>query len=252
MTAVACERTAIVTGANGGIGHALVVQLLSAGHRVALVDREKPDLSAFAHVESRVVAVAADVCDQASLRMAEAEVTAHFGDLHVLMANAGIAPSGGIHDTSLTDWEKVLAVNLTGTFNTIKVFVPAMARAAGRRAVVVTSSVLATRGARNMTAYSASKAGLVGLVQAAAQEFASAGITVNALAPGPIQTPLLEQIAGDTLTDLKKMVPVGRLGTPDDVANAALFLCGDEADFITGQLLVIDGGLAGRAYWRDA
>lgn len=251
LTEVATERTAVVTGAAGRIGQAIVAHLLAAGHRVVLIDLRKPDLAPFIHADARLMAVAADVRDEASLQAAAAEVTKYFGDVHILVANAGIASSGGIRDTSLTDWKSVLDVNLTGAFNTMKAFLPAMARAAGHRSVVVTSSVLATRGARNMTAYGASKAGLIGLVKAAAQEFGSYRITVNALAPGPIRTPLLEQIAGDTLTELEKMVPVGRLGTPEDVANAALFLCGDGASFINGQLLVIDGGLNGRAYWRD-
>jgi NAD(P)-dependent dehydrogenase (short-subunit alcohol dehydrogenase family) len=111
------------------------------------------------------------------------------------------------------------------------------------------SSVLAGRGAGNMLAYSAAKAGLIGLVQSAAQDLAGEGITVNGLAPGPIKTPMLEAIAGETISELQEQIPVRRLGTPDDIADAILFLT--RATFITGQVLVLDGGLSGRAYWRD-
>lgn len=246
------NEVAVLTGGSGGIGRAIAKLLLDKGSHVALIDIEKPDLECFGVDRKRVIAIAADVTDEDSLTAARQEVEASFGSANLLFANAGVGPSGGLLDTDPDAWKNTIDVNLSGSFNTLRIFVPLLRRASGRRSIVLTSSVLATRGARNMLAYSASKAGLVGVVQSAAQELAPEGITVNGLAPGPIWTPMLEKIAGDTLQALTNLVPLRRLGTPEDVARAAAFLCDEASSFITGQLLVIDGGLNGRAYWRDA
>jgi len=251
MSSSSSKRIAVLTGAGGGIGQALARRLLAANYDLALIDQQKPDSPIDPENCARVLCLAADVGDSTALREAAREVETHFGGMHVLMVNAGIGPSGNVIETSEDVWGTVLNVNLTGAFNTLKAFMPIMQKTLGARSVVLTSSVLATRGAGNMTAYGASKAGLIGLMQSAAQEFAGEGITVNALAPGPILTPMLESLPGDALGDLMRRVPLKRLGTPEDVADAALFLAGEGATFITGQVLVIDGGLNGRAYWRD-
>ncbi|MBW3096440.1 SDR family NAD(P)-dependent oxidoreductase [Pseudohoeflea coraliihabitans] len=248
----AAERVAVLTGAGGGIGQGLAHRFAEAGYRLVLIDRTAPEIADLPCAADDVIALAADVCDPGSLAATATESLARFGGVHVVIANAGIGPSGGLADTDLSAWQAAIAVNLTGTFNTLQAFLPALRQAAGHRAVVMMASVLATRGAGNMAAYSASKAGVLGLLQASAQELAPEGITVNGLAPGPIRTPMLEEIAGDTLNELAQTVPVRRLGTPRDVAEAALFFAGEGSSFITGQHLVIDGGLNGRAYWRDA
>lgn len=242
-------KVLVLTGASGGIGAAISRRFLDSGYRVVLIDRDKPSLDGLAAGSG--MAIAADVTDAEAMRAAATLVVERFGGAHVLIANAGIGPEGTIADTTEEGWLSVLDVNLSGVFRTVQAFLPAMRLASGTRSIVVTASVLGVRGARNMLAYGASKAGLIGFMQATAQAVAVDGITVNALAPGPIHTQLLDTIAGDTLKDLIRHVPMQRLGTPDDVAEAAFFLSGDGATFITGQVLVIDGGLSGRAYWRD-
>lgn len=245
-------RVAVLTGAGGGIGQATARRFLAAGFSIALIDKEDPSGSLAAEAGECVLAVTADVCDVSEMAAAAAKVRAKFGAVHALIVNAGIGPGGTIMETTEAAWRAVMDVNLTGGFNTLKAFLPAMLETPGPGSVVLTSSVLATRGARNMSAYSASKAGLIGLMQSAAQEFAGNGIRVNAVAPGPIHTALLDSIAGETLGDLARLAPLGRLGTAEDVADAILFLAGENSAYVTGQVLVIDGGLNGRAYWRDA
>lgn len=245
-------RVAVLTGAGGGIGQVTAQRFLAAGFSIALIDKENPLGSFSGEAGERVLTLNANVCDVTEMAAAAAEVRARFGAVHALIVNAGIGPGGTIMETTEATWRLVVDVNLTGGFNTLKAFLPVMLETSGPRSVVLTSSVLATRGARNMSAYSASKAGLIGLMQSAAQEFAEKCIRVNAVAPGPIHTALLDSIAGETLGELAQLVPIGRLGTAEDVADAILFLAGNNSAYITGQVLVIDGGLNGRAYWRDA
>lgn len=244
-------KVVVLTGASGGIGTELARQFLTSGYSIALIDREMQISSDISAERERVMPIVADVTDGAAMRLAAKEVRSRFGGVHVLVANAGIGPEGGIFDTNEESWRSVLDVNLTGVFNSVQAFLPTMQQVSGSRSIVVMSSVLAIRGARNMLAYSASKSGLIGFIQSVAPELAGEGITINALAPGPICTSLLESIAGDTLAELERHVPLRRLGTPEDIAEAVIFLSGEAATFITGQVLVIDGGLSGRAYWRD-
>jgi 3-oxoacyl-[acyl-carrier protein] reductase len=248
------DRVAVVTGAAGGIGLCIAQRLAEQGGRVALVDVEEKGLIAACDGWShdQMLPVVADVTDRADMGVACERITEAFGDIHLVVANAGVGPSGTLVDTSADEWDRAVAVNLTGAFNTIQACAPALKRSTGRRSVVLMSSVLALRGAGNMVAYSAAKAGVAGLTRAASQDLAPDAITVNGIAPGPIRTPLLDAIAGDTLRELENTVPVRRLGTPDDIAATVMFLASPASGFITGQVFAVDGGLSSRAYWRDA
>jgi 3-oxoacyl-[acyl-carrier protein] reductase len=246
-------RVAVITGAAGGIGTGVARRMSERGINVAMLDASEAALADAAQQGTgSALPITCDVTDPDAMRRAAAEIEQTLGHVHVLFVNAGVGPSGGPEDTPDEVWNQTVSVNLTGAFNTVKAFVPVLRRSTGHRSIMFTSSVLALRGAGNMLAYSAAKSGVVGMVQSMSQQLAGYAITVNAIAPGPIRTPLLDAIAGDTLGKLESQVPLRRLGTPDDIANVVMFLTSAEASFIIGQVLAVDGGLSTRAYWRDA
>lgn len=245
-------RVAVITGAAGGIGTGVASRMSESGMSVAMLDTNEAALKeATQHCTGPVLPLACDVTSPETMQQAATEIEQALGQVHVLFVNAGVGPTGGPEDTAEEDWDKAVAVNLTGAFNTVKAFLPVLRRSTGHRSIVFTSSVLALRGAGNMLAYSAAKSGVLGMVQSMSQQLAADSITVNAIAPGPIRTPLLEAIAGDTLATLQKQVPLGRLGTVEDIASVVMFLTSSQVSFVTGQVLAVDGGLSTRAYWRD-
>jgi NAD(P)-dependent dehydrogenase (short-subunit alcohol dehydrogenase family) len=242
-------RVAVVTGAGSGIGLASARAFAAAGARVAVVDvdSDAAEANAAAIVSSGGEArpVACDVTDEASVGRMVAEVVRLWGRLDLAHNNAGISPPTG--DTvacTKADWDAVLAVNLTGVWLCMHHEIPAMLDGGGG-AIVNTSSGVGLKAFPGQPAYVASKHGVVGLTKAAALEFATRGVRVNAVCPGTVLTPLVERKLGILYEKdfMREANPMKRFGEPEEIAAAAVWLCSDEASFVTGVALPVDGGI---------
>ncbi len=229
-------RTVLVTGGNRGIGLACTEAFLAGGHRVASVSRSGGEVDG-------AMAVACDITDGAAVDEAVAKVEAELGPVEVLVANAGIARDGLMVRMSDEDFSAVLDTNLTGSFRFARAVTKKMMRARFGR-IVFMSSVGAYMGAAGQANYAASKAGLIGLARSMARELAPRNITVNVVTPGPIGTDMLDAVSDDRREEMSAAVPLGRLGTPAEVAAAVRFLTSDAAGYVTGVVLPVDGGLA--------
>ena len=229
-------RTVLVTGGNRGIGLACTRSYLADGHRVAVVSRSGEAVEG-------ALSLACDVTDAAAVDAAISQIEAELGPIEILVANAGMTRDGLLVRMSDDDFESVIATNLTGTFRFARAAAKRMMRARFGR-IVFMSSVGAYMGAPGQANYAASKAGLIGLARSMARELATRGITVNVVAPGPIDTDMLAAVDEARRDELAATVPVGRIGLPDEVAAAVRFLTADEAGFVTGVVLPVDGGLA--------
>jgi 3-oxoacyl-[acyl-carrier protein] reductase len=231
-------KTALVTGGSRGIGRAIAVELARAGAEVTLSYRSGKGEAEEVSNESGCRAVEADVSDP---EQAKALVEAA-GDLDVLVNNAGITRDGLLARMSDEDWRVVLETNLHGTFHTCRAAVRGMMK---RRAgsIVNVSSIVGLHGNPGQTNYSASKAGIIGFTKALAREVGNRGVRANVVAPGYIDTRLTQVIADDMKELMLANTPLGRFGRPEDVAGAVRFLCSDDAAFITGEVLLVDGGL---------
>jgi len=242
------DRIAVVTGAAQGIGRAIAEMLARRGAHVVVADinLEKAQATAQAIAAStgrRVIAVQTNVADSASAQATIDRTLAEFGRIDVLVNNAGTTRDNLIVRISDADWDLVLGVNLKGAFNCSKAAVrPMMKQRYGR--IINISSVSGLAGQAGQTNYSSSKAGLIGFTKALAKEVGSRGITVNAVAPGFVPTDLTHDLLAKVQDEAIKATPLGRLGSVEDVAYAVAFLVSDEAAFITGQVLSVDGGLA--------
>jgi len=242
------DKIAVVTGAAQGIGKAIAEMLARRGAHVVVADLnfEKAQATAQAIAACtgrRVIAVQTNVADSASAQAMIDRTMAEFGRIDVLVNNAGTTRDNLIVRISDADWDLVLGVNLKGAFNCSKAAVrPMMKQRSGR--ILNISSVSGLAGQAGQTNYSSSKAGLIGFTKALAKEVGSRGITVNAVAPGFVPTDLTSEILGKVQDEAIKMTPLGRLGSVEDIAYAVAFLVSDEASFITGQVLSVDGGLA--------
>ena len=242
------DKIAVVTGAAQGIGRAIAEMLARRGAHVVVADinLEKAQATAQAIAAStgrRAIAVQTNVADSASAQAMVDRTLAEFGRIDFLVNNAGTTRDNLIVRISDADWDLVLGVNLKGAFNCAKAAVrPMMKQRYGR--IINISSVSGLAGQAGQTNYSSSKAGLIGFTKALAKEVGSRRITVNAVAPGFVPTDLTNDLLAKVQDEAIKMTPLGRLGSVEDIAYAVAFLVSDEASFITGQVLSVDGGLA--------
>ena len=236
-------KVALVTGGSRGIGRAIAGRLHGAGAKVAIVARDEARArAAAAALGERALAVAADVADAEQVARAVAEVEKTLGPVDILVNNAGVTRDGLLVRMSEADWDGVLDANLKGAFHTMKVVTRGMMKRRFGRVINI-SSVVGLMGNAGQANYAASKAGLIGLTRSVARELASRNILVNAVAPGFIDTDMTRELTEEQRTQLLAQIPLSRLGTGDDVANAVLFLASDLASYITGQVLVVDGGM---------
>ena len=240
------NKIALVTGASQGIGRATALALAAAGAQVAVAARNTEKLSTLVtEIESTggvALAVPMDVADAAQVKTGFQQTLAKFGKLDILVNNAAITRDTLALRMKLEDWDAVLRTNLTGAHLCIQQALGAMLKQRSGRIVNI-SSVVAETGNAGQANYVASKAGLIGLTRAIAVEVASRSITVNAVAPGFIETPMTAPLSQEIKDKMKTMIPLGRFGSEQDVAAAVVFLASDEAAYITGQVLNVNGGL---------
>jgi 3-oxoacyl-[acyl-carrier protein] reductase len=241
------NQVAVVTGAGRGIGQAIALKLAAAGANVACVDLK---LEFCTETVEKATALgvkawgfAANVAEAASVDAAVEQIVPATGKVDILVNNAGITKDGLLMRMSEADWDAVLDINLKGTFLFTKAFSRSFLKQRSGRIVNI-ASVIGLIGNAGQCNYGASKAGVIGFTKSAARELASRGITVNAIAPGFIETAMTAKISPEAREGLLKQIPLGSLGQPEDVANAVLFMASPAARYITGQVLAVDGGMA--------
>jgi NAD(P)-dependent dehydrogenase (short-subunit alcohol dehydrogenase family) len=239
------QKVALVTGAARGIGLATAKRFLAEGWRVALLDIEAELLhKAVTGLEAaeNTLALPCDVADATQVGRAMEQVARRFGRLDALVNNAGVAVFAPLLETSDADWNRILAVNLSGPFICTKAAVPLL-REAGNAAVVNITSISAVRASTLRSAYGTSKAGLAHLTKQLAVELASLGIRVNGVAPGPVDTAMAKAVhTAEIRADYHDAIPLNRYGLEDELAEAIFFLSSDRSSYITGQILAVDGG----------
>ncbi len=237
------DRTALVTGASGGIGAAVARALAGQGARVGLSGTREAALEALAGELEGAAVLPCNLADSAAADGLVARAEAALGPLDILVSNAGVTRDGLFLRMKDDDWQVVLDVNLTACFRLVRSALRGMMRRRRGRIVAV-SSVVGVTGNPGQANYAASKAGMIGMTKAVAAEVAARGITVNCIAPGFIDTAMTRSLNDKQKSGALDRVPAGRLGAPEDIAAAAVFLASDEAAYVTGQTLHVNGGMA--------
>ena len=239
-------RVALVTGASQGIGRACALRLAKSGASVAAAARNREKLEEvvgeIAAAGGQAAAFALDVADEEQIKSVFKAVIAQFGKIDILVNNAGITRDQLVMRMKRADWDAVLNTNLTSAYLCIQQVIGSMLKQRWGRIINITS-IFGQVGQAGQANYAASKAGLIGLTMAIAREVASRNITCNAVAPGFIETSMTSGFSEDFKQNALKMIPLGRVGSPDDVAAAVAFLAGDEASYITGHVLNVNGGM---------
>ncbi len=242
------NKTAVVTGGSRGIGFAIAKKLAENGANIAILFVGDPEEGDSAKAELEKLGVKAeryfcDVSDFEESKNVVDEVISEFGGIDILINNAGITRDKLVLKMEEKDFDAVIDVNLKGVFNMIKhTYKHFMKKRSGR--IVSTSSIVGLVGNAGQANYAASKAGIIGLTKSVARELAGRGVTVNAVAPGYIGTDMTSALPEKVKESMKEQIPAKRIGTPEDVANVVAFLCSDEAAYVTGEVIRVDGGLA--------
>ncbi len=242
------NKTAVITGGSRGIGLAIAKKLAEGGANIAVlyVGDESEGKAAKAELEQYGTKVEQYFCDVSDFEKSKAvceQVIEEFGKVDILINNAGITRDKLVLNMDEKDFDAVIGVNLKGTFNMIKHFYKHFMKNRGGR-IVSTSSIVGLIGNAGQANYSASKAGIIGLTKSVARELAGRNVTVNAVAPGYIGTDMTNVLPDKVKETMKAQIPAKRIGTPEDVANVVAFLCSDEAAYVTGEVIRVDGGLA--------
>ncbi|MFC6289482.1 SDR family NAD(P)-dependent oxidoreductase [Levilactobacillus angrenensis] len=229
------NKVAVVTGGSSGIGLATVQKMAAEGAVAISADVSAPD-------DARVSFIETDVTDEQSLQGMVDQVVSQYGHLDILVANAGVAEKkAGVANIDVANWNKVIAIDLTGVMLTNKVAVAQMVKQ-GSGSVINMSSILGVVGAANSQAYSAAKAGVANYTKSQAVTYAAQGIRFNAVAPGYVATPLLKTLPPEVTGPMVSKMPIGRLAQPEEIANVIAFVASDEASFVTGATINVDGG----------
>lgn len=240
------NKVVIITGGAQGIGKAAVLKFAKEGAKIVIwdVNDEKGNslVNELKNSNTEALYQKVDVTNLQSVEDAAKEISEKFGSLDVLINNAGITRDASFLKMTADQWKQVIDVNLTGVFNCTKAVAPYMVQKNSGR-IINTSSVVGLYGNFGQTNYVAAKSGIIGMTKVWARELGRKGITVNAVAPGFIATEMIETVPQKVIDSLKEKTPLGRLGSPDDIANAYVFLSSDEASYINGIVLSVDGGL---------
>jgi NAD(P)-dependent dehydrogenase (short-subunit alcohol dehydrogenase family) len=241
------NKTAIVTGSSFGIGQAAAIQYARHGANVVCADwvEDEETLNLIKKEGGNAIFVKCDVSNEADIKNMIEKTISTFGRLDYAFNNAGIeGHSARTHECTMENWEKVIGVNLKGVWLCMKYEIPHMLKQ-GKGVIVNNASIAGLVGFQNIPAYVASKHGVIGLTKNAALEYAREGIRVNVVCPGVIRTPMIDRFTGkkkEVEQQFESMEPIGRMGDPDEVASAVIYLCSDDASFITGHTMVVDGG----------